>query len=99
MNKKVLKVIKTIVVAIIIISLLLSVFASLQHHHLSTCETEHCHICCIIKIAQNMVGIMIAACICVYACFLIYFCLARMREKIQFTRKTSLIFQKVQFNE
>jgi len=99
MNKKVYKVLRTILVAIIIISLVLSFIVSLDHHHLETCEKEHCSVCQIIIMAQNIVNMTVAVFIFVYASFLIFFCLARMHEAIISETRTSLIFQKVQLNE
>ena len=99
LNKKILKILKTIIIAIIIVSLVLSVIVSLDYHHLETCEDEHCCICTIIHIAQNIVSWIFVVYMYAYTSFLIYFCLARMRLSYDCFVRTSLIFQKVQLNE
>lgn len=99
MNRKVYRAVKIVVIAIIIMSLILSFIVSLDHHHLETCEVEHCHVCQIIVMAQNVVNMTVAVFVFVCASFLIYFCLARMHEEIIPAIKMSLIFQKVQLNE
>lgn len=99
MNKKVYNVLKIIVITIIIISLILSFVVSLDHHHLETCEAEHCHVCQIIAMAQNIMSMTALVVVFVCTSFLIYFCLARMHEDIIPKVRKSLIFQKVQLNE
>lgn len=99
MNKKILKVLKMVIISIIIISLILSVIVSLDHHHLETCHEEHCVLCSIIHIAQNIVNWIYVVYTCVWTSFLIYFYLARMHTERVAVVKESLIFQKVQLNE
>ena len=99
MNKRICKIIKLVIVAIIIVSLILSFIVSLDSHHIDSCELEHCSLCTIIHMAQNIVNMTVAIFIFTYTSFLIFFFLARMRVCNQQVRTTSLIFQKVQLNE
>ena len=78
MDKKVYRVLKTIVIAIIVISLILSFVVSHDLHHLDTCEVEHCSVCCIIQGAQSIVNMTVTVFVFVFTSFIIYFCLARM---------------------
>lgn len=99
MNKRIYQVLKIVIVSIIIISLILSVIVSLDYHHLETCEEEHCFVCSVIHIAQNIVSLILVAYVWICTSFFIHFCLARMRTKCAIFVKASLIFQKVQLNE
>ena len=99
MNKKIYKALRILIISIVIISLILSFIVSLDHHHIETCELEHCHVCQIIVMAQNVINTVVAVFIFVCTSFLIYFCLARMYAKVIPEIRTSLIFQKVQLNE
>ena len=100
MDKKILKTIKNISITLIVICIIFSFIVSQDTHHLEICHEEHCAICVIICIAQNIVSISIVIVLYLYVGFLIYFFLAKLVNKIKINSiQKSLIFQKVQFNE
>ena len=99
MNKKLFKTIKTIIVVVLIVSLILSFIVSHDYHHLDTCEVEHCSICTIIHMAQNIVNLTVAVFIYILTSFLIYFFLSRLSEDRKIFIQESLVFRKIQLNE
>ena len=99
MNRKILKFIKTIIIVLFIATLILSMVVSQDRHHLETCHKDHCSICTIIHIAQNIINLSIAFIICIVLGFLVHFFLSRLHKEQTFFVQSSLVFQKVQMNE
>ena len=99
MKKNILKAIKIIAIVFCVASLIFSFVVSRDKHHLDTCTNEHCALCNIIHIAQNIISLSVAFVIYVIIGFLIYFFLARLYEEKNSLVQSSLVFQKVQLNE
>lgn len=99
MNKKIIKAFKIAMVILIALTLVLSLVASQDEHHLETCHDEHCAHCTMIQIAQSIIYISIAFVIAIVIGFLIYSFLARIYKEQEVFIQESLVLQKVQLNE
>lgn len=99
MNKRILKTIKLILMAVITVSLIFALIVSQDEHHLETCNEENCALCSIIHIAKTIINISVAIITCTFIGFLIRLLLLIIhKEKGIFAHK-SLVLQKVQLNE
>ena len=99
MNKKIIKEIKTAIIVFIIVALVVALIVSQDEHHIEECHEDHCVICNIIHLAQNIISISIALIIAVIIGVLIYYFLSRVHKEKIILIKSSLVFQKVQLNE
>lgn len=100
MNRSLYRALKIFIVAIVIISLLLSFVVSQDSHHIDTCELEHCSVCRIIHMAQNIVNMTVTIFLFVTIFFLIFFFLANAyKTKNTVSVQESLVFRKIQLNE
>lgn len=99
MNKRILQVIKIILIAFIIVTIVFFLIVSQDEYHLETCHEDCCIYCVIIHIAQNIINLFSAFIIAVVIGFLIYFFLSRLYREQEVFVLSSLIFQKVQLNE
>ena len=81
MNKKLLKTIKSIIIVLIICALFIAFVASQDEHHLETCHHEHCTICAIIHLAQNIISLLVTFVICTSIGFLIHIILSKMHKE------------------
>lgn len=99
MNKELLKLLKITLIVFVIIGLILSVIVSQDEYHISTCHEEHCVYCLIIHLAQNILSLASVFIVAVVIGFLIYFFLSRLHKEYKAFVQSSLVFQKIQFNE
>lgn len=99
MNNKMKKTIKMAIVFTMVATMILFLIVSQDEHHLEKCEEENCIICTLIHVAQNIIGLSIAFIVTIEIGVLIYFFLSRLRKEKSFFVQSSLVFQKVQFNE
>ena len=99
MEKKLLKVLKILAVTCIITTFVFSLVVSQDEHHLETCHEDHCALCIIINISQNIISIIIAFVLAIIVGILICFFLSKLHKKQEFFVIFSLISQKVQFNQ
>ena len=99
MKRKLLKAIKIAIIILIAATLVFSLIASQDEHHLETCHEEHCAHCMIILMAQSIISISIAFVIAIVIGALIYMFLARIHKEQEIFMQDSLVLQKVQLNE
>lgn len=99
MNKKILKAIKIAFVIYIIATLVFSLIVSQNNHHLEICHQEHCFTCTLIHFAQTIISLSIVFVLSSMIGVLIYFFLSRLHKEEVIFVQSSLVFQKVQFNE
>lgn len=99
MKRKLLKAIKVAIIILIAATLVFSLIASQDEHHLETCHEEHCAHCMVIQLAQSIIYISIAFVIAIVVGVLIYLFLARLYKEQEIFLQDSLVFQKVQLNE
>jgi uncharacterized membrane protein YdjX (TVP38/TMEM64 family) len=99
MKRRLIKAIKIAIIILIAATLVFSLIASQDEHHLETCHEEHCAHCTIIQIAQSIICISIAVVIAIVIGALIYMFLARLHKEQEIFIQDSLVFQKVQLNE
>lgn len=99
MDKKIFKLIRIAIVIIMTASLVFSIIVSQDEHHLEVCHEEHCVLCFIIHIAQNIISLSVVFIIAGLIGVLIYFFLSRLQKQLDVFVLFSLVFQKVQLNE
>lgn len=99
MNRKIVTALKIAIVVFIIATLIFSLIVSQDEHHLETCQENHCVICVIIQMAQNIISLSIAFVIAIMIGVLIYLFLSRLHKDSIIFVQSSLVFQKVQLNE
>lgn len=95
MNKKV----KAITILIIVTSLICSFIVSQNNHHIDTCKDEHCEICNIIHVAQQIINLIVTMFVCFYTSILIQYVLSKIHKVQKIFIQKTLVFQKVQMNE
>ena len=99
MRKNLINILKISVILFFISILILSNIISQDAHHLEFCEHEHCFKCAIIHIAKTIINITKIICHYAFIGFLIYFFLSNIHVEEDEHIQSSLVFQKVQFNE
>ena len=99
MKRKILRIINVLIAVAIITTIVFSLIVSQDEHHLEDCQEEHCLICVIIHIAQNIINFLITFVIVMIIGFLIYFFLSRLYKSEIVVVQLSLVSLKVQFNE
>lgn len=94
------KLIKTLLIIFFIAIFVASLFVSQDEHHLESCNDDHCFYCAMIHVAQNIITLIFALIINVSMIgVLIFYFLSRFHNIQVYNMKSSLVFQKVQFNE
>ena len=93
------KEIKIAVIVLMMVTLVFSLIVSQNEYHLDNCHDDHCFLCNIIHIAQNLISLSIVVIIAVVIGVLIYLFLSRLHNDCVIFELDSLVFQKVQLNE
>lgn len=99
MFRNFIKIMKIIAVFSIVFMIVFSLVVSQDQYHLDNCHDDHCIVCSIIHIAQNIVNIVVSFGLVVMIGVLIYFYLSRLQKDNKVYLLVSLVFQKVQLNE
>lgn len=92
-------ILKLVVIIFCVTAIICAFIVSQDKCHLETCHDEHCVICAMIQVAQNIVNLSIAIVLIVMIGVFIYYFLSRLHKDRKVFEVISLIFLKVQFNE
>ena len=99
MNRKILKALKILAIILCIFSLIISFAISQDEHHIECCEKEECEICNMIRVAQSIINISVISIVFVLINICVCLLITLFRKKQFRLLQTSLVYQKVQFNE
>ena len=91
--------IKRCLIIVLSIMIIFSSIISNCHAHFLECHEDHCAICAMILIANQLVLISFIVITLLLSLMLISYFLSRMHKKNNIFSAKSLIIQKVQFNE